>query len=247
MTDQELRDEIKKAQAGDLEARNRVIVASQGMVRTIVTKFAKSVGREELVDDMCQQAIFGEKGTEGLARAIQKYRTDGPETLSAFATQWILAECRKMILPSVITTDQYKTRQRKRKRSKRAAEQHASGEIFEGSVTAMAEARASKFEERGMNEDYDIIENTEPLANEEMLTDMIDGDEQKARFKAAVDSLDLEERYVVHALAGTHGSPSTHQQIANQLGIHRISVQNIIKRAIKKLKAHPLCQATQIP
>ncbi len=250
MTDQELRDEIKKAQAGDTAARNRVLVASQGMIRTIVTKFAKSVHREDLIEDMCQEAIFGVSGKGGLASAISKYKTAGKETLSAFATQWILAECRVLILPSMLTSGQARNRSRKTRSDRKSVHgpamkvAMAAGSIYEGSVTAMAEARASKFEERGLNEDYDILITTEPHANEEQLAAMIDGDTQKARFDAAIDSLDPEERFVLRSLAGTHGTSSTHQQIANQLGIHRLGVQKIVKRAIKKLKDHPLCRLT---
>lgn len=250
MTDQELRDTIKAAQDGDLKARNKAIEACLPMTRTIVTKFASSVGREDLIEDMCQQAIFAE-GKGGLARAIQLYNTERAEVFSTFAAFWIVEACRPLVLPSTITPDQHKARTRKErknhKRGPKLAAAIAAGEISEGSVTDIVTARTFDPEQRAYNEDYDVLGVREDLhSGEEELTAMIDGNEKRARFMAALDDLGLEEKYVISALCGIHGAPKTHTEIGNQLGKSRLSVARIVRRATERLKKHPLCQATPL-
>jgi len=254
VTDQELREKIELAQKGDENARNEIIVACQGTVRTIVTKFATSVGREDLIDDMCQQAMFGNPlrtNPGGVCRAIAKYNVKAKESFATYAAFWILDECREMIIPSVMTRNQLKGLQRARKGKAQAgravteemAALAATGLVFEDSVNSMASDPGADNEERALNEDYDVLDRPEDIrANERELVDMIHGDESRARFMAALDDLSLKERYIITAIAGLNGAPASYEQVAERLGLHRANVGRAVSRALAKLRKHPLCQ-----
>lgn len=250
MTDEELRGKIKASQEGDEEARNLVIVASQSLVRTIVTRFAKQSGREDLIEDMCQEAIFGTKGTGGIVRAMALYRTGGKETFATYAAPYVLSVCQEMALPSTITMGQVRARERARKRAEnggfirksKVLTAIAEGNVTETSVAAIRARLPDDYKNR-LNEDHDaILPELAPNNVEAEMTEMLHGNERKARFMAALDHLTLTERFVVTAIAGLNGEPVPVGKLANRMKVSRVTINRTLKRAIEKLKEDPLCR-----
>lgn len=251
MTDEELRLKIKAAQGGDLESRNAVIVAARGFVRTIVSRYAAMVGREDLIEDMCQEAIFGTSSSRGLVRAIERYKTEGKEAFSTFAGKYVLGVAREMVLPSMLTRRQVSRRNEvRRKMGDQSLVGHsalraavAEGSVAEVSVSTMRERRQHDDTPHDFNEDHDIVLSITGNNFPEMeMVDMIHGDERRARFMAALENLTLTERFVVTAIAGLNGAPVTAAKLAKKMGTSRFAVGRLLKRAVQKIKEDPICR-----
>ena len=86
LTAAEERDLIQKAQAGDRAARDRVLLANQGLVWSIARRHA-SLGVEP--DDLAQA------GNIGLMRAVEKFDTSRGLRFTTYATFWIRMEIKK--------------------------------------------------------------------------------------------------------------------------------------------------------
>lgn len=84
LPESEQRDLAKKAQSGDVVARNKLMVANQGLVGRVAKRFWNRDGEA----GACHDELMSE-GQFGLIRAIQKFDTAGPTYFATFATRGI--------------------------------------------------------------------------------------------------------------------------------------------------------------
>ena len=83
---------ILRAQGGDKKALEEILVANQGLVRSIANKqyniHKKRIGSVMDIDDLISE------GNIGLMRCIQKFDTSMDLAFSTYATVWIEQKCR---------------------------------------------------------------------------------------------------------------------------------------------------------
>lgn len=95
LSNEQFLDLLDKAQHGDIDARNAIVMANMGLVRMILRRYAKAADR--YADDMFQDGIFG------LMDSIQAYHPKLSK-FSTYASYWIrkymmrsLTKCRNTI------------------------------------------------------------------------------------------------------------------------------------------------------
>lgn len=86
----ELRNLVRKAQAGDRQARNEMVVRNMGLVEKPATYFARRNPGIDL-DDLWQA------GRIGLIRAVEKFDVMRGFKFSTYADHWVRQELRRMI------------------------------------------------------------------------------------------------------------------------------------------------------
>lgn len=82
---------IVKAQAGDLEARNRVVEANMRLVTKIASPIATAAGVKDQLQDLVQAGVFG------LIEAIKRFDPARNKRFTTLATLWIRGEVRDAV------------------------------------------------------------------------------------------------------------------------------------------------------
>ena len=86
--EEEMRDLLKRATAGDMEARNEIVIRNQRLVVSVAKKFAnQGFGLEDLIQE----------GNLGLFRAIEKFDISVETKFSTYAVFWIRQAIHKAI------------------------------------------------------------------------------------------------------------------------------------------------------
>ena len=81
----------RRAQAGDLAARNALVTATMGLVYREAHRWVRSANGLEL-DDLAAEGAFG------LIRAIEKFDCDRGLAFTTYATHWIRHSIRRAVL-----------------------------------------------------------------------------------------------------------------------------------------------------
>ena len=91
LDDDEKRELLLKARAGDAEARERLINGNLRLVLSVIKKFT---GRREAADDLFQV------GCVGLVKAVDRFNVEMDVKFSTYAVPMILGELRRYLRDS---------------------------------------------------------------------------------------------------------------------------------------------------
>lgn len=80
---------IVLAQAGDLEARNRLVMANMRLVTKRAATAARRCGKSDHLQDIINTAIVGASDNDGLIHAITKFDVTRGLRFSTYAVRWI--------------------------------------------------------------------------------------------------------------------------------------------------------------
>jgi RNA polymerase sigma factor (sigma-70 family) len=83
----ELNSLVRRAQAGDAAALNRAVLVNMRIVVAMASKLARSMGRDDLLNDLIQAGAAGDN--RGLVRAVMNFDPDRGLTFSTYARAWI--------------------------------------------------------------------------------------------------------------------------------------------------------------
>lgn len=89
-TDAESRDLARRARAGDIEARDELLVRNLPLIKHIAWRF-RGRGRTE-IDDLRQQGVFG------LIRAVEKYDPGRRVRFATYAYRWVFQAMQRVAL-----------------------------------------------------------------------------------------------------------------------------------------------------
>lgn len=82
-------DLIRKAQAGDVAARNRIVLDNMRLVTKRAAVAARRCGKSEHLQDIINTAVAGASDNDGLIHAIEKFDTARGLRFSTYAVRWI--------------------------------------------------------------------------------------------------------------------------------------------------------------
>ena len=80
---------ILKAQAGDIEARNRIVLDNMRLVTKRAAAAARRCGKSEHLADIINTAVVGASSNDGLIHAIAKFDVTRGLRFSTYAVRWI--------------------------------------------------------------------------------------------------------------------------------------------------------------
>ena len=86
------RDLVRAMRAGDVEARDKLLVQNIALVFHWANMYAKRSSTGLGWDDMCSE------GTLGLMKAVEKFDPDGPKPFAAVATLWVKQAIRRALV-----------------------------------------------------------------------------------------------------------------------------------------------------
>lgn len=236
---------IRKAQNGDMDARNRMIMTNMKLVAYIAGKY-KGHGLE--YEDMIQE------GTFGLIRAIEMYDPDKGFAFSTYATWWI----RQSIMRSAENTGmtirlpvhmRQKLSTYRQMKARYLADKgrvpSASEVVQEMHVSAETVSSIFQYDKDlvslnvGIGEDGDtslmdmIKDNESPD-----VFSVIEEKENQDQIRSALDKcLSEREKKIIYARFGFDGKePATLVEIGDELGITRERVRQVESVALRKIK-----------
>lgn len=82
-------DLIRKAQAGDVVARNRIVLDNMRLVTKRAVVAARRCGKSEHLQDIINTAVVGASDNDGLIHAIEKFDVTRGLRFSTYAVRWI--------------------------------------------------------------------------------------------------------------------------------------------------------------
>ncbi len=243
LTREEERELARRKDAGDEEAKRRLIEGNLRLVMSITRNYTKA-GVPLL--DLIQE------GNLGLIRAVEKFDYRMGYKLSTYATWWIrqsitraLADQGRLIRLPVHVADQV----RRVVRSRRILAQKLNRD-----PTIPEMAKESGFPEKRVKELLELVEDPVSLETpvgdgDSLYSDMIEDDSmpqpeaataetlQSVELREALDRLEPRLRDVLERRFGLAGSnPQTLEHIGKELGITRERVRQLETRALKELR-----------
>ena len=223
---EETLDLIVRAQGGDEEAQERLVVCNAPLVRSIVRKFA---GRGAEYEDLYQI------GCLGLVKAIRNFDTGYHVRFSTYAVPMIAGEIKRFLRDDGMIKV---SRSLKELAAKAASVQAAllakTGQ--EPGVNQVAEAMGAEPEDIAMALEAvrPHISIYEPAFGED--SDPLDGEEQalnRVLLKELLGILDARERQIILL---RYFSDKTQSEIAAMLGVSQVQVSRLESRILQKLR-----------
>lgn len=223
---------IAKAQAGNEDAREQIILDNTGLVRKTAFKFA-SMGYE--TDDLIQIGFIG------LIKAVERFDVDFDVMFSTYAVPMIMGEIRKYIRDDgrIKVSRQIKQDIRKMKLEEEAfyAEQGRTPKI-----TELANRMQTSCEYIiQMQEAETALVNIESLDNdnrtEDVCTSYTQEEEKKIdiiQLKGIIGNLPAKERQVIVL---RYFKDMTQAQTAKIIGVSQVQVSRIEKRVLAQMRA----------
>ncbi|MDD2585395.1 MAG: SigB/SigF/SigG family RNA polymerase sigma factor [Syntrophomonadaceae bacterium] len=228
-------DLLRKAQAGDAEAKSQVYEANTGLIYMVLERFKKSSYEYE---DLFQV------GSIGLLKAIDKFDFSFNVRFSTYAVPMIIGEIKKFLRDDGIVKVQRGVKETYTK--VRWAQDKLRGELGrdpsiaeiasllgidkEDIVMAMEACQLPAYIHDFMpGEEKEQLSLIDRLANEEGSAMML----EKLALREAMAKLDYREREVI---LRRFFKDETQSRIAEDLGVSQVQVSRIEKAAIIKLK-----------
>lgn len=198
---------VQKIQAGDLEARNKLIECNLKYVRYIVNDIIKNRRNEKLkfaFDD------FVQAGCVGIIHAAMNYNPSHQTKFTTYATSWIRGEILKE-MEFQLTSIKYSEEDKKYRKN------YIAEISMEESVVP--------------NEDIALLD----ILEDEQLTPLerVIWEEEQYEMAGYIDTLSEEEKVVLQLLYEKH---QNYRKIAKDLDISEFDVKDIEENAINKLK-----------
>lgn len=230
------RDLCRRAQAGDLEARNRVVEGNMGLVARVAGKYGLPAGCGLTREDLLQVGMLG------LMRAVERY-SEQKAAFSTYATIWIrqaigraLANVGLIRVPVYVETN---------KRAERRGTQPAPGVAKLADAARHAAERVAYVQSLDEKVGASYHQGTE----ERTLGDMV-VDESQDTEGEVVAAL---EREHLHTLLGilltprqrtvlslrfglTDGQDRTLEEVGELVGVSRERVRQVEERAMLRLR-----------
>jgi RNA polymerase sigma factor (sigma-70 family) len=240
----DIRHLIQRAQAGDMAARNAVVMATYGFVSKLAYRVARRSGRPDLVEELIQVGIVGDEGGNGgLLRAITHFDLGRGLAFTTFAAPRIEGA----MVEAVNRTHHAGSRdtakrtaqilraarrwERDHERPPTAAELQAefrrpySLAYLEGVLSRRAYA----------HEDL-ADEHADPDVTETALVGALDARHAAEIVERGMVSLSDRERAVVCSFFGIGCAPRSQAQIADDLGVQERQVRRLLRRALSELR-----------
>jgi RNA polymerase sigma factor (sigma-70 family) len=243
--DADVPDLVRRAQAGDTEAREQLIGQLLPLVSSLARRFrTEGLDRTDLIQE----------GIVGLLRALERYDTRRGVPFAAFATLWIrqsLQDARSdFIRPFRLPPKALRQLSQLKSEHQRIyqAEGRSAGipelaerthvELDQAQALVAADARVRSLEEAiagGAGEVGslgDLLE--DPLSADayEQVVETVAGEQLRALLSRLTDR----EREVVRARFGFDGEPERLVEIGERLGVSAERVRQIEERALAKLR-----------
>lgn len=233
---------LREAQAGDENAREKLILCNIKLVHSVVSRYERlerGVSADDLMSD----------GVEGLCKAISKYDEKFGTRLSTYAVLWIHQKvARSRFLEGTIHLPEDVKRQVKAINQAKATLLADGQPICVEAISQMTEIEKETVE-RLKHLDSDVLHVMSldaPLDNEnttELLEMIPDEQAQTAYEKVEMEvslefflsKLDARDRFVVERSYGIPIS-MTNREIAKAIGCIHNEITNIRKQAMTKLK-----------
>jgi RNA polymerase sigma factor (sigma-70 family) len=252
---------IAKAQAGDLEARNRLVELHLRLVKKRAMAAAMRCGKQDSIQDIVNTAIAGATDNDGLIHAIEKFDLTRGLRFSTYAVRWIDNAIQNAITQTAVVRVGRNSHGEARLRAVVAELTHEDGvpptprEVRARCVFLGAEAPSDLAIERAL-----VAVREEPMPHElengsanvqyhgadiRTLTDEPDPSlalEDRENGRLLLSGLDLltgPERTALTLSYGLFGSdPMKLTDIAVLLGVSRQRVGQLKAAALGKLQAH---------
>lgn len=225
---------IKKAQSGDMQARERLVASNIALVKSLVRRY---MNRGVEYDDLLQI------GSLGLVKAVLGFKAEYGSRFSTYAVPLILGELKRymrddgMIKVSRSVKETYIKIKNERERLCRELG-HEPGvkdiaralDISEDEVlTALESARAPISLEQPLSDNSDSDTILEHIPGRETGAELID----IMLLKQYIGELEGNERKVILL---RYFKSMTQSRIADMLGISQVQVSRIESRVLKKLR-----------
>ncbi|OEH93589.1 RNA polymerase sporulation sigma factor SigF [Bacillus solimangrovi] len=236
LQDHEVKDLIKRSQAGDYEARDTIVERNMRLVWSVVQRF---LNRGYEPDDLFQI------GCIGLLKSVDKFDLSYDVKFSTYAVPMIIGEIQRFIrddgtvkVSRSLKETGNKIRRKKDELSKKYGRAPTVTEIadeldlsVEDVVMAQEASRApSSIHETVYENDGDPITLLDQIADQTE-TKWFD----KIALEEAIRTLDERERLIVYM---RYYKDKTQSEVAERLGISQVQVSRLEKKILKQMKQH---------
>ena len=236
LDDDEKRELLLRARAGDGTARDELI---RGNLRLVLSVIKKYTGKKENADDLFQV------GCVGLIKAVDRFNTDLEVKFSTYAVPMILGELRRYLRDSGSVRVSRSLRDLAY-RALQVREELTRERENEPSTDEIAEKLGVERElvARAMEAIVEPMSIYEPVYNEggdalyviDQLSDHTSGDEawlEDISLKEALKSLSDRERTIINL---RYFGNCTQTEIAGEIGISQAQVSRLEKGALEKMR-----------
>lgn len=234
LTDDEVRDLIKRSQAGDSAARDKLVESNVRLVWSVVQRF---LNRGYEADDLFQI------GSIGLLKSIDKFDLQYEVKFSTYAVPMIIGEIQRFLRDdgSIKVSRSLKElanriRRTKDDLSKQIGRQPKISEIAEALEISVEEVVFAQDAMRSPSSIHETVyENDgDPIT----LMDQISDDNElkwfdKLALKEAINGLSERERLIVFL---RYYRDQTQSEVAERLGISQVQVSRLEKKILKQIK-----------
>ncbi|MBQ6065812.1 MAG: SigB/SigF/SigG family RNA polymerase sigma factor [Clostridia bacterium] len=236
LSEQENRDCLKAAAAGDKEARERLITGNLRLVLSIVQRFRS---RDENADDLFQV------GCIGLIKACDRFDVSLDLKFSTYAVPMIIGELRRYLRDSTpirvsrsMRDTAYHAMQMKEELIRETDTEPTAGLIAkrmglpERQVVAALESIVEPISlyEPVFSENGDAIYVVDQLGGDDSEADWI----EEISLKEEIGKLDPREKLILHK---RFMEGRTQTEVAKEIGISQAQISRLEKEALKKIKS----------
>ena len=236
LTDEEKRDLLLRAHAGDDKARSELI---QGNLRLVLSVVQRFTGRKENLDDLFQV------GCIGLVKAVDHFNTELDVKFSTYAVPMIVGEIRRHLRDNGSIRVSRSTRDLAY-RALQAREELLSEKEIEPNAEEISERLGEKKRDvlRAMEAIVEPISLYEPVYTEggdslylmDQLSDTSDRDEvwlENIVLREALGKLGERERRIIQL---RFYEDKTQMEIAEEIGISQAQVSRLEKAALERMR-----------
>jgi RNA polymerase primary sigma factor len=251
LTQQEERELAERKDAGDEEAKQRLIEANLRLVVSVARRYSQSSGGITLLDLI-------QEGNLGLIRAVDKYDYKTGYKLSTYATWWIrqaisraIADKSRLIrLPVHINETLGRVRRTARELASMHGREPTVQELAEAlnmpvdkvtQLMTMGNAPVSLDQPMGEEGDSslgDLVEDVQGVDPDQQAAEI----SMRAAVQKALTALPERERKIIELRFGLDegggGQPRTLEEVGQQLGVTRERIRQIEAKVLRKLR-HP--------
>jgi len=248
-------DLVRRAQAGDTDARNRLVEAN---LRLVVSVAKPHRGRGLGFRDLIQE------GNLGLMRAVSKFDADSGNAFSTYATHWIrqaitraIADQSRTIRAPVHVQDDIRNYNRVRAALDAQHGRRVSNEEIrvvlgwkpermvrlQRTLTPLASLDAPVTARHKPYEPNDFTLGETIAAPAEDYSAGAAHEELQATLAGALATLPEREREVLALRFGLDGTPRTLEEVGQVLGVTRERARQVEKEALRTLRALPAVRA----
>jgi RNA polymerase, sigma subunit, RpoX/SigF len=234
LKDEEIRDLIRKSQAGDQEARDRIVEKNIRLVWSVVQRFTN---RGYDPEDLFQI------GCIGLLKSVDKFDLSYDVKFSTYAVPMIIGEIQRFIRDdgTIKVSRSLKETGNKLRRAKddlakklgRAPTIYEMSEHLQIPVEELLLAQEAVMAPASIHET--VFENDgDPIT---LLDQISDRDEEKwfdrIALKEAIENLDEREKLIVYL---RYFKDQTQTEVAERLGISQVQVSRLEKKILRQMK-----------